>query len=275
MTYVIAEVGINHNGDMGLARHLIEQASEAGCNAVKFQKREVEEVYSKEELDKDRESPWGTTNREQKEGLELSIEQHKELEEFTRSLGMDYIISCWDLTSLREVEEHLNVDYHKIASAMACDEAFITALNDTGKKVILSVGMCTEEDIKNAVSHIDNLEYILCCTSTYPTKREEVNLLHITTTKSAYPKYKVGFSNHYNGKDACVGATALGAECVEFHITKDRAMYGSDQAASIQDANVLVSGIRNMEIMLGDGEKVFYETEKPIADKLRKVHSWS
>ena len=275
MTYVIAEVGINHNGDMGLAKHLIEKANEAGCNAVKFQKRTVEEVYSKEELDKDRESPWGVTNREQKEGLEFSIEQHKELESFTRNLGMDYIISCWDLTSLKEVEEHLNVDYHKIASAMACDEGFIEALNDTGKKVILSVGMCAEKDILEACSRIDNLEYILCCTSTYPTKEEEVNLLHITTLKERYPSFGIGFSNHYNGKDACIGAVTLGAECVEFHITKDRAMYGSDQAASIQDANVLVSGIRNMEIMMGDGNKVFYDTEKPIADKLRKVHSWS
>ena len=157
---------------------------------------------------------------------------------------------------------------------MACDETFIKALNETGKPVILSIGMCTEGDIDRCVSAIENLEYILCCTSTYPTKEEEVNLKHILTMKEKYPNYKIGFSNHYNGKDACVAAIALGAECVEFHVTKDRAMYGSDQAASIQDIHCLLNGIRKMEIMIGDGKKVFYESEKPIADKLRKIYSW-
>ena len=274
MTYVISEVGINHNGDLDLAKFLIEKSHKAGCDAVKFQKRTISEVYSKDELDKLRESPWGSTNRQQKDGLEFTIDQHKDLESYANSLGLEYIISCWDLSSLHEVENHLNVKYHKIASAMACDEQFLEALNDTGKPVILSVGMCTESDIDNCVSNVENLEYILCCTSTYPTKEEEVNLKHILTMKERYPNYKIGFSNHYNGKDACVAAIALGAECIEFHITKDRAMYGSDQAASIQDADCLVNGIRKMEIMAGDGQKVFYENEKPIADKLRKTYSW-
>ena len=274
MTYVISEVGINHNGDLDLAKFLIKQSYDAGCDAVKFQKRNIDEVYSQEELDKPRESPWGTTNRQQKEGLEFTIDQHKDLADYSTSFNMDYIISCWDARSLELVESHLDVKYHKIASAMACDENFIKALNDTGKPVILSIGMCTEADIDRCVSAVKNLEYILCCTSTYPTKEEEVNLKHLLTMQEKYPNYKIGFSNHYNGKDACVAATALGAECIEFHITKDRAMYGSDQAASIQDADCLLNGIRKMEIMIGNGRKVLYESEKPIADKLRKIYSW-
>ena len=274
MTYIISEIGINHNGDMDLAKWLIKKSSRAGCDAVKFQKRTIDQVYSKEELDKPRESPWGTTNREQKEGLEFSIEQHKELQDFANDLGLDYIISCWDVNSLNEVEAGLNVKYHKIASAMACDEEFIQALNNTGKEVILSVGMCTESDIEHAVSKIQNLKYILCCTSTYPTKEDEINLAHINTMKNKYSQCKIGFSNHYSGHAACLGAAALDVECIEFHITKDRAMYGSDQPASIQNAKSLVDGIRTMEIMLGDGKKIVYESEKPIAEKLRKNYSW-
>jgi len=275
MTYIISEIGINHNGDMDLAKYLIQKSADADCNAVKFQKRTIELVYSKEELDRLRESPWGETNRQQKEGLEFDISQHKELQDYSQNLGLDYIISCWDLNSLSEVESTLDVKYHKIASAMACDKEFLHALNGSGKKIILSVGMCSNSEIEKTVDQIENLEHILCCTSTYPTKKEEVNLAHITTLKDKYPQYKIGFSNHYNGHAACLGATALGAKCIEFHITKDRAMYGSDQPASIQNAASLVSGIRGIKIMLGNGEKVVFEGEKSIADKLRKVNSWS
>lgn len=270
--YIIAEIGINHNGDIDLAKHLIKTAANAGCDAVKFQKRTIDEVYSKEELDKFRESPWGTTNREQKEGLEFNISQYVALEEYTNKLGLDFIVSCWDLKSIDVIEANLNVKYHKIASALATNKEFLEKLNKTGKPVILSVGMMTEQEIESAVNILDNIEYILACTSTYPTKPSEVNLNHILTLKSKYGK-KIGFSNHYNGLDACVGATALGSECIEFHITKDRAMYGSDQPASIENVKSMVESIKNMETMLGDGKKVVYETEKPIAAKLRKVNN--
>ena len=271
-TYVIAEIGINHNGDIDLAKQLIDKANKAGCNAVKFQKRDIDSVYSKEELDTPRESPFGTTTREQKDGIEFSIEEYKELESYSNSKGLDFIVSCWDMVSLELVDEHLDVKYHKVASAMATDRGFLESLNNSGKPIILSVGMCTEEEVDAAVNILDNVEYILACTSTYPTKEDEINLNYITTLKDKYPHLKVGFSNHYNGLAALMGATALGSECLEFHITKDRTIYGSDQVASIERVNELIVSVRKIEKMLGDGKKVVYDSEKPIADKLRKVN---
>ena len=273
MSYVIAEIGINHNGDINLAKELIDMAQTSGCDAVKFQKRTVEEVYSTEELDKPRESPWGTTTREQKHGIEFNIVQYKELEEYADEKGLDFIVSCWDLDSLQEVEDNLNVKYHKVASALATDRDFLEALHHTGKPIILSTGMCTDEQVDAALKILKHTEYVLACTSTYPTKEEEVNLNYINTLKEKYPYLSVGFSNHYNGLAACIGATALGAECLEFHITKDRTMYGSDQVASIESVNELMVSVRKIEKMLGDGKKVVYDSEVPIAEKLRKVES--
>ena len=272
-TYIIAEIGINHNGDLKLAKRLVKKAKKAGCNAVKFQKRTVDLVYSKEELDTSRTSPFGTTTREQKEGIELSILEYKELESYSKKLGLDFIVSCWDLDSLDNIENNVNVRYHKVASAMLTDREFLEKLNKTGKPVIVSTGLSTEEEIDKALDILDNVEYILSCTSTYPTATEELNLKHIRTLKKRYPNLKVGFSNHYNGLDACVGAAALGAECVEFHITIDRAMYGSDQPASIENADALVESISNMRQMVGDGVKKVYDSEKPIISKLRKVNN--
>ena len=273
MSYVIAEIGINHNGDIDLAKELIDMAQTSGCDAVKFQKRNVEEVYSTEELDKPRESPWGTTTREQKHGIEFNIVQYKELEEYADEKGLDFIVSCWDLDSLQEVEDNLNVKYHKVASALATDRDFLEALHYTGKPIILSTGMCTDEQVDAALKILKHTEYVLACTSTYPTKEEEVNLNYINTLREKYPYLSVGFSNHYNGLAACIGATALGAECLEFHITKDRTMYGSDQVASIESVNELMVSVRKIEKMLGDGKKVVYDSEVPIAEKLRKVDS--
>ena len=273
MSYVIAEIGINHNGDINLAKELIDMAQTSGCDAVKFQKRTVEEFYSTEELDKPRESPWGTTTREQKHGIEFNITQYKELEEYSNERGLDFIVSCWDLDSLQEVEDNLNVKYHKVASALATDRDFLEALHYTGKPIILSTGMCTDEQVDAALKILKHTEYVLACTSTYPTKEEEVNLNYINTLKEKYPYLSVGFSNHYNGLAACIGATALGAECLEFHITKDRTMYGSDQVASIESVNELMVSVRKIEKMLGDGKKVVYDSEVPIAEKLRKVES--
>lgn len=270
-TYVIAEIGINHNGSMFYAKKLIDQAFESKCHAVKFQKRDIESVYSQEELERYRESPWGTTNREQKEGLEFSIDQYKELYSYTKNLGMDFIVSCWDRKSIQLIEDNLEVDYHKVASALVTDEEFLKDLVNTGKPIILSTGMSTEEQIDNSVRILSKrLEYILACTSTYPSAIDELNLRYIQTLKDKYPDFKIGFSNHYSGFEASFGAVALGAECIEFHITEDRTAYGSDQAASIQDSKKLVNGIFNMEKMLGDGVKRVYDSELPILNKLRK-----
>jgi len=271
-TYVIAEIGINHNGDMKLAKDLILTSKNSGCDAVKFQKRDIESVYTQEELSAHRESPWGTTNREQKEGLEFNIEQYKELESYTNELGLDFIVSCWDIKSLELIESNLNVKYQKIASALLTDRTFLENINKTNKPVIVSTGMSTEEEVDAALKILKNVEYVLACTSTYPTKDEEINLNYIKTLKQKYPQYKVGFSNHASGLIPCFGSVALGSECVEFHITKDRTMYGSDQAASIEHADELVSGIRKMEKIMGDGIKVVFEAEKPIAKKLRKTN---
>jgi len=275
-TYVIAEIGINHNGDINLAKQLIDKAKKSGCDAVKFQKRTIDVVYSQEELDIQRTSPFGTTTREQKYGIELELDEFKELESYSRDKGLDFIVSCWDLGSVDDIENNCNVKYHKVASAMLTDRGFLEKLNSTGKPVIVSVGMATEEEIEKALDILDNVEYVLACTSTYPTKAEEVNLNYITTLKDKLQGGDtwtgVGFSNHYNGLDACVGAAALGADCIEFHITMDRAMYGSDQPASIENIDDLVEGVRQMELMVGDGIKKVYDTEKPIAEKLRKVN---
>ena len=182
-------------------------------------------------------------------------------------------MSCWDLNSLAIIEKNLNVKYHKIASALLTDADFLSAINATGKPVILSTGMSTYEDIDKAMEILDNVVYILACTSTYPTLENEVNLKYIKTLKEEYPFCHIGFSNHSSGVMASFGAVALGAECIEFHITKDRTMYGSDQAASIESVDVLVAGIRKLESMMGDGIKVVYEREIPIAKKLRKVNN--
>jgi N-acetylneuraminate synthase len=270
--YIIAEIGINSNGSMELTKELIDKAAKSGCHAVKLQKRTIDLVYTKDELDAKRDSPWGTTNREQKEGLEFSIEQHKEIENYANSKGLDYFVSCWDENSIDLVEENLNVKYHKIPSALLTSRSFLEKINSTGKKVIVSTGMTSQEEIDMALSILNNVEYVLACTSTYPTKNEEINLNYITTLKNKYPQYKIGFSNHHSGLMACFGSVALGAECIEFHITKDRTMYGSDQAASIENCDELVSGVMKMNSLLGDGVKVVYDSEKPIAQKLRKVN---
>jgi N-acetylneuraminate synthase len=270
--YIIAEIGINHNGDMSIAKKLIDLAKKSGCDAVKFQKRDIDSVYTKEELDGYRESPWGTTFRDQKEGIEFSIEEYKELESYTKNNDLDFIVSCWDLKSLELIQNNCDVKYHKVASALLTDKNFLESLNRTNKPIILSTGMSTDEEVGAAMSILNNVEYLLACTSTYPTKDEEINLNYIKTLKSKYPNVKIGFSNHANGMIPCFGAAALGSECIEFHITLDRTMYGSDQSASIEHVEEIVSGIRKMELILGDGVKKVYETEKPIIKKLRKVN---
>jgi N-acetylneuraminate synthase len=271
--YIISEIGINHNGDMNLAKELILKSKEAGCHAVKFQKRDIDSVYTKEELDAARESPWGKTNREQKVGLEFSAEKYKELYDYTKSLGMDFGVSCWDTKSVDLIDNVINVDFHKVASALLTNKEFLEKLNETGKPVIVSTGMSTQQQIDSAMKVLKNVTHILACTSTYPTKPEELNLKYIQNLKNSYPEITVGFSNHYSGHDACVASVILGAECVEFHITKDRTMYGSDQAASIENAKELVDGMNKALLMLGTGEKSVFESEKLIAKKLRKVTS--
>ena len=271
--YIIAEIGINHNGSMDHAKKLIRQAYDSKCHAVKFQKRDPDVCVPENQKSVIRETPWGTmTYLEYKWKIEFNAEQYNELRDYTKNLGMDFIVSCWDKESIKVIEDNVDVDYHKVASALVTDKEFLKGLVDTGKPIILSTGMSTQEEIDQAIDILyPNLKYILACTSTYPSNVDELNLRYIVKLQNDYPQFKIGFSNHYSGFDASLGAVALGAECIEFHITDDRASYGTDQAASIENSFKLVEGINIMERMLGDGIKKVYDSELPIKKKLRKV----
>jgi len=269
---LVAEIGINHNGDVNLAKKLIDVAAFSGCDFVKFQKRTVDLVYSKEELDKYRESPWGTTNREQKYGLELGEGAYDEIDRYCRGKGIGWFASPWDVASVEFLRRY-DLPYYKVASASLTDVELLKRIRGTGAKVILSTGMSTKEELDSALTIFGaNVEYILACTSTYPTKDEEMNLNFISTLKSQYPEYKIGFSNHSPGIFFSAAAAVLGAEMIEFHITLDRAMYGSDQAASIEASGVmkLAKYVRALELGMGTGEWTVFDSEEAIKQKLRK-----
>jgi len=269
--YVIAEIGINHNGSENHARKLIDQAHRSGCHAVKFQKRNPDLCVPEDQKNKVRETPWGEmTYLDYKWKIEFSVEQYQNLRDYTKMLGMDFIVSCWDEQSVDDIELNVEVDYHKVASALATDISFLKKLAATGKPIILSTGMCTSEQVDAAVTALgDSLKYILACTSTYPSAVDELNLKYIHTLKDKYPHIKAGFSNHHSGFVASLGATALGSECIEFHITDSRTQFGTDQAASIEHSEELVRQINILTRMLGDGVKKVYDSEIPIMKKLR------
>ncbi len=270
--YVIAEIGINHNGSIDIARNLIDAAVEAGCDAVKFQKRTVELVYTPEELAKPRENPFGPTNGDLKRGLEFGIKEYKEIARYCQG-KIDWFVSCWDTKSVDLMEE-FNLPCYKIASACITDDELLRRHRKTGKPIILSTGMSDIKIIEHAVSVLgtDNL-IIMHCTSTYPSKSEELNLRGITTLRDKY-NLPIGYSGHEVGLFTSFAAVVLGACVVERHITLDRAMWGSDQAASVEPKGfkTLVDNIRNWEIAKGDGQIKIYESEIPIMKKLRKVY---
>jgi len=273
MTKITAEIGINHNGDIDIAKQLIDVAKDAGCDFVKFQKRTIEHVYTKEELDKPRESPWGTTNREQKEGLEFNEEQYDEIDSYCKEKEIGWYASPWDYNSVYFLSKYRDIPFIKVASASLTDIKLIEVVKQLDKPIILSTGMSTKAELDNAVSILgDQVEYILACTSTYPTKNEEMNLNFIKTLKEQYPQYKIGFSNHNAGIFFMCCSVAMGAEMIEFHITLDRAMYGSDQAASIEPTGVrkTVDYVRGLEVAMGTGEWTVYPSEEEIKKKLRK-----
>ena len=271
--YVIAEIGINHNGSMDHAKKLIRQAHESECHAVKFQKRNPDLCVPTDQKNRIRETPWGDmTYLEYKWKIEFDIKQYQLLRDYTKSLGMDFIVSCWDEQSVDDIENNVEVDFHKVASALTTDISFLNKLAITGKPTILSTGMCTSEQVDTAVEALgDSLKYILACTSTYPSVIDELNLNYIKTLQKNYPNIKAGFSNHYSGFDASLAATALGSECIEFHITDSRTQFGTDQAASIENSKEIVRQINIVSRMLGDGIKKVYDSEIPIMNKLRKV----
>jgi N-acetylneuraminate synthase len=270
--FIVAEIGINHNGDLDLAKKLISMAVAAGCDAVKFQKRTVDVVYSPEELAKPRESPFGTTNGDLKRGLEFGLEEYREIDAYCRAMNMPWFASCWDEGSVDFIEQ-FNPPCYKIASASLTDDNLLRYTRATGKPLILSTGMSTVEQIDHAVDVLgkDNLILLHAC-STYPAYYSELNLRVIPALRERYG-VPVGYSGHETGIPSSVAAVVLGACCVERHITMDRAMWGSDQAASLEHNGIarLVRDIRLIEESLGDGVKRVIEREYPIIKKLRRV----
>jgi N-acetylneuraminate synthase len=270
--YVIAEVGINHNGEIGLAKKLISVAVAAGCNAVKFQKRTVNVVYTAEELAKPRESPFGTTNGDLKRGLEFDADAYREIDRYCKEVDIAWFASCWDEASV-DVIAQFDVPCYKVASASLTDDNLLKYTRAQGKPIILSTGMSTLEQIDRAVEVLGKQDLVLMhTTSTYPSRYDELNLKAIPALQKRYG-VPVGYSGHETGIPTSVAAVVLGACMVERHITMDRAMWGSDHAASLEPNGIsrLMRDIRLCEMSLGDGVKKVFESEKPIIQKLRRV----
>ena len=273
--YVIAEIGINHNGDLEFAKRLIDVAVTAGCDAVKFQKRTVDVVYTPEELATPRENPFGPTNGDLKRGLEFDLAAYQEIDRYCKEQKIDWFVSCWDEASVDFVEQFKPPCY-KIASASLTDDNLLLHTRKTGKPIILSTGMSSVEEIRHAVEVLGKDQLVvLHATSTYPAQYDELNLAVIPWLAKEFG-VPVGYSGHETGLASTVAAVALGATVVERHITLDRSMWGSDQAASLEPTGLtkLVRDIRLVESAIGDGKKVVYEREIPVMKKLRRVGGW-
>jgi len=270
--FIIAEIGINHNGDLSIAKKMIEAAKDVGCDAVKFQKRTVELVYTEQELAKPRESPFGSTNGDLKRGLEFGFEEYTEIYKYCKQLQIGCFASCWDEQSI-DFMDRLDPICYKIASATLTDDQLLKKTRAMGKPVLLSTGMSTIEQIDHAVEILGKEDLIILqCTSTYPSKIEELNLSAIRTLRQRY-KVPVGYSGHEVGLPTTIAAVALGACVIERHLTLDRSMWGSDHAASVEVRGFerLVREIGNVSRAMGDGVKIVYESEKPTINKLRRT----
>lgn len=271
-TFIIAEIGINHNGDIKIAKRLIDTAVVAGCDAVKFQKRTVDKVYTKEYLDGLRQSPWGDTQRAQKEGLEFDKKEYDEIDKYCREKGIVWYASAWDVDSQKFLRQY-DCKYNKVASAMLTNEELLEEIAREGKYTFIATGMSIFPEIDHAVEIFEkhNCPYeLMHCNSTYPMKPEDANLKLIGVLGDIY-KCKVGYSGHEAGTLVSTCAVAAGATSIERHITLDRTMYGSDQKASIEPYELckLVKDIRDTEKIMGTGEKALTEAEEEVKRKLR------
>lgn len=270
--FIIAEIGINHNGSVANAKKLIDIAVATGCNAVKFQKRTVDVVYTKEELAQPRPNPFGDTNGDLKRGLELGLEDYKQIDEYCKQKKIMWFASCWDEGSVDFIDQ-FNPPCYKIASASLTNDKLLEYTKSKGKPILLSTGMSTMEEIEHAVEILGEENLIIYhCTATYPSNADEINLNCIKTLKEKF-SCPIGYSGHERGIAPSVIAVALGACSVERHITLDRTNWGSDQAASLETPGLfhMIRDIRQVPQLLSDGKKIVYEREKPILKKLRKV----
>jgi len=271
--FLIAEIGINHNGDLGIAKQLIDAAVDAGFDAVKFQKRTIDVVYTKEFLDGPRESQWGTTQRHQKEGLEFTSEDYAEIDRYCKSKNIQWTASAWDIDAQLFLQK-FNCAFNKVASPMLGHMPLLRLIASEKKKTYISTGMSTIEEIDAVVEIFKSANCpfeLMHCNSTYPMNEEDANLLCIPMLIKRYG-VKVGYSGHESGLlKVCAAAVALGATSIERHVTLDRAMYGSDQAASIE-ANSLrnfAASVRAIPAIMGSGVKTLTEKEVSARNKLR------
>lgn len=271
-TFIVAEIGINHNGDLAITKKLIDTAVVAGCDAVKFQKRTVDKVYTKEYLDSPRTSPWGETQRAQKEGLEFGKKEYDEIDWYCKEKGIEWYASAWDIDSQRFLRQY-ECHYNKVASAMLTNEELLNEIAGEKKHTFIATGMSTFEEIDRAVEIFEKhgCPYeLMHCNSTYPMPLEDANLKLIRVLADIY-KCKVGYSGHETGTLVSTCAVAAGATSIERHITLDRNMYGSDQKASIEPYELckLVKDIRETEKVMGTGKKVLTAAEEEVKKKLR------
>ena len=274
---IIGEIGINHNGDMAICKQLIDAAKDAGADCVKFQKRDINQVYTQEFLDSPRESQWGTTQREQKLGLEFSADEYQEIEDYCKERGLEWFASAWDINSQKFLRQ-FNSKYNKVASAMIVYTELLKESASEGKHTFISTGMTTYDDIQTAVDIFRKAGCpfeLMHTVSTYPMKDEDANLNMIKTLREKFD-CNVGYSGHEVGLAVSYAATALGISSLERHITLDRSMYGSDQSASVEPLGLrqLIGAVRKIEVAMGDGVKKTIEAEAPIAANLRQHLDW-
>ena len=273
MVFITAEIGINHNGDIDIAKKLIDVAKECGCDAVKFQKRTIDKVYSKEILDTPRESPWGTTTREQKIGLEFNKKEYDIIDKYCWQKDIEWYASTWDIDSQLFLKQY-NLKYNKVASAMLTHLKLLRIIADEKKHTFISTGMSTLDEIRKAVEIFRNANCpfeLLHANSSYPMKIEEANLNCIKTLKNKF-NCEVGYSGHEaTAYIVCIIAGMLNCSSIERHISLDRTMYGSDQAASLEPNGLkrLVTDVRRIDKILGDGVKRIWDSEKSAMKKLR------
>lgn len=270
--FITAEIGINHNGDLELARRLIDVAAAGGCDAVKFQKRTIDNVYTKDFLDSPRKSPWGDTQRAQKEGLEFDRQEYDEIDSYCKEQGIDWFASAWDIDAQKFLRQY-DLKYNKVASALLVRDDLLEEIASEGKYTFIATGMSTMDEIDHAVNIFERAGCpyeLMHCNSTYPMAAEDANLKLIRMLADRY-HCKVGYSGHEEGIMVSTLAVAAGATSIERHITLDKSMYGSDQKSSIEpdELRKLVRDIRDAEKIMGSGEKVLTAKEKEIRKKLR------